>query len=212
MRRKKGFTLIELLVVIAIIAILAAILFPVFARAKDSSKRTKCINNLRTLSQALQMYADDNLGYMPVVVSLSADWTKQTHGLGDLYPYTRNDKVFMCDNSNKKSVMPPYELQLPPKGRYIKRVYGSYHFWSILYAVRGKTAARLDANINDPMLTLYHYGFSPKSVQQAKSLGGPLMECFLHNFDSNSKLGKGVLMLSMKGNVLYVPSDGYPWY
>src|SRR5438445_10640700 len=57
--RKSGFTLIELLVVIAIIAILAAILFPVFARARESARRATCLSNLKQLGTAFQMYAQD---------------------------------------------------------------------------------------------------------------------------------------------------------
>jgi len=62
MGRKRGFTLIELLVVIAIIAILAAILFPVFARAKESGRRGQCTSNLKQIGNALAMYRDDNNG------------------------------------------------------------------------------------------------------------------------------------------------------
>ena len=61
---RTGFTLIELLVVIAIIAVLAAILFPVFARAREKARQTACINNLRQLSLAIQMYVQDNNGQM----------------------------------------------------------------------------------------------------------------------------------------------------
>src|SRR6266498_3504443 len=57
--RLTGFTLIELLVVIAIIAILAAILFPVFARARESARRAACLSNLKQLGTAFQMYAQD---------------------------------------------------------------------------------------------------------------------------------------------------------
>ncbi len=58
-RGSRGFTLIELLVVIAIIAILAAILFPVFAKARDSAKASHCISNLQQIGRAFRMYASD---------------------------------------------------------------------------------------------------------------------------------------------------------
>ena len=59
-RFRAGFTLIELLVVIAIIAILAAILFPVFSRARESGRRASCMSNEKQIGLAFAMYADDN--------------------------------------------------------------------------------------------------------------------------------------------------------
>ncbi|MCW3060774.1 MAG: prepilin-type N-terminal cleavage/methylation domain, partial [Capsulimonas sp.] len=60
MKRNDGFTLIELLVVIAIIAILAAILFPVFAKAREKARQTTCASNLRQLGLAMLQYVQDN--------------------------------------------------------------------------------------------------------------------------------------------------------
>jgi prepilin-type N-terminal cleavage/methylation domain-containing protein len=56
---RRGFTLIELLVVIAIIAILAAILFPVFAQAREKARQTQCLNNTKQIGLAFQMYCQD---------------------------------------------------------------------------------------------------------------------------------------------------------
>ncbi|MFH1910322.1 MAG: prepilin-type N-terminal cleavage/methylation domain-containing protein, partial [bacterium] len=63
--RKRGFTLIELLVVIAIIAILAAILFPVFAKAREKARQTSCLSNLKQIDLAVLQYAQDYDEMMP---------------------------------------------------------------------------------------------------------------------------------------------------
>ena len=81
MRRLKGFTLIELLVVIAIIAILAAILFPVFARAREAARKITCVSNMRQLGTGVMMYTQDYDETMPTGASnwwASADVCKKT--------------------------------------------------------------------------------------------------------------------------------------
>jgi len=79
--RKNAFTLIELLVVIAIIAILAAILFPVFARAKEAAKKTADLSNVKQISTALQIYSTDYDDYLP-----QPGWSPyQTNGQNSCY-------------------------------------------------------------------------------------------------------------------------------
>src|SRR4051794_25612458 len=76
---RRGFTLIELLVVIAIIAILAAILFPVFAQAREKARQTTCLSNLRQLASGMTMYSQDSDGLFPPVV------THPTRAVTDYY-------------------------------------------------------------------------------------------------------------------------------
>ncbi len=76
MKGKKGFTLIELLVVIAIIAILAAILFPVFAKARETAKASQCVSNLKNIGSAIKMYLPDWDNTFPTNRNLSNNITQ----------------------------------------------------------------------------------------------------------------------------------------
>jgi prepilin-type N-terminal cleavage/methylation domain-containing protein len=71
--RHKGFTLIELLVVIAIVAILAAILFPMFLSAKAKAQQTRCLNSMTQLGKGMTMYANDYSGSLPLELYRSAE-------------------------------------------------------------------------------------------------------------------------------------------
>jgi len=98
---KRAFTLIELLVVIAIIAILAAILFPVFAQAKEQAKRTACLSNTKQAGLALLMYVNDSDDVTPTVEEYFAPY-----GIVDywqlLQPYTKNVAMFICPDDQFK--------------------------------------------------------------------------------------------------------------
>ncbi len=98
---KRGFTLIELLVVIAIIAILAAILFPVFARAREKAKAASCLSNVKQLMLAAMQYAqdyDDNLpaSYQPQVAIDPNTGGAYTYWYWLLQPYIKNTQILKC--------------------------------------------------------------------------------------------------------------------
>jgi prepilin-type N-terminal cleavage/methylation domain-containing protein/prepilin-type processing-associated H-X9-DG protein len=90
-----GFTLIELLVVIAIIAILAAILFPVFAQARAMARRTACLSNMKQMANAFHMYAQDYDETTPAVVHFSSGNTDPDFWQ-IVQPYVKNVQVFYC--------------------------------------------------------------------------------------------------------------------
>ncbi len=114
---RRGFTLIELLVVIAIIAILAAILFPVFARAREKARQTSCLSNLKQLGLGMVMYAQDYdetfprmafSGYLDAPPAPGEpEWNQRTqNGLWyktwptSVYPYVNNTQIFRCPSTS----------------------------------------------------------------------------------------------------------------
>jgi prepilin-type N-terminal cleavage/methylation domain-containing protein/prepilin-type processing-associated H-X9-DG protein len=105
MRRPHGFTLIELLVVIAIIAILAAILFPVFAQAREKARATTCLSNLKQVGLALQMYAQDHEETLPLGAHVKGfnEAGTRPNFLGALVPYTKSLGIFACPSAQNAS-------------------------------------------------------------------------------------------------------------
>jgi prepilin-type N-terminal cleavage/methylation domain-containing protein len=98
LQRSKGFTLIELLVVIAIIAILAAILFPVFAQAKTAAKKTTDLSNLRQIGTATVMYAGDYDDVLPLINGGEHSYRVAA----TLQPYAKNRDIFKSPGSRWK--------------------------------------------------------------------------------------------------------------
>lgn len=101
---KHGFTLIELLVVIAIMAILAAILFPVFARARSKARSAACLSNCKQLGLGLMMYLQDHDGMYPQnephgAADVSAKWWS-----GRIYPYVKNRELYVCPGRREQYI------------------------------------------------------------------------------------------------------------
>ena len=97
-RGNAGFTLIELLVVIAIIAILAAILFPVFAQAREKARQTACLSNVRQMGFAVTMYTQDYDETFPLAATATPQGFLNWHHLTD--PYVKNKQVWVCPSAN----------------------------------------------------------------------------------------------------------------
>ena len=97
MKSRKGFTLIELLVVIAIIAILAAILFPVFAKARSKARQAACISNAKQIGLAMKMYMSDYDEMYPFAcIDMGTGYTGNAWWYQLLQPYAKNTGVFLC--------------------------------------------------------------------------------------------------------------------
>jgi len=120
-KRKSGFTLIELLVVIAIIAILAAILFPAFARARENARRASCQSNLKQIALGFAQYTQDYDGRYPfgcinfnsagAALSTEPWWNDgitsfDTVWMGMLQPYLKSKQIFLCPSQSPKPTDP----------------------------------------------------------------------------------------------------------
>lgn len=111
-RHSRAFTLIELLVVITIIAILAAILFPVFAKTKERARMASCQSNLRQIGNAIAMYRADYDGRMPFMVYYNPGDGLYYRWIHAIYPNLNNRQIFECPSKPLRydiaADLPPY--------------------------------------------------------------------------------------------------------
>ena len=116
--KRHGFTLIELLVVIAILGLLAAVLFPVFAKVRENGRRTACLSNERQLGMALMQYAADNNSCFPndQAQDYTGEWVAQ------VYPFVRETGVYHCPDDPTQDTELKRDNGSP--SRYIADSYG----------------------------------------------------------------------------------------
>jgi len=117
MRHKQGFTLLELLIVLFVVSVLASMLFPVFARSRESAHKLTCLSNLVQLGNALQLYAADWSGTLP---PKDNDW-------GPVDPYTRNWSVLQCPSDPEAAAR---QSELDSAGEELVHIASSYVYRS----------------------------------------------------------------------------------
>ncbi len=177
MKQSRGFTLIELLVVIAIIAILAAILFPVFARAQAKARSISCLSNQKQIGLGLMMYSQDYDETFPSSYYYRNGATSANgyiHWTGVVMPYVKNAGVFVCPEHGTKGwaptcftsdITPP-----PPSGQEAK------------YDVMDAQAPRLCYVANEMLLPRKKFASVPQQVVSIGALEAPAEEILVTEY------------------------------
>ncbi len=168
---RRGFTLIELLVVIAIIAILAAILFPVFAQAREKARQTSCLSNMKQIGTASLMYAQDydervsrnwygEMGFE--ATTAPGDTPARYKWMDALQPYVKNTPVFTCPSASTLV----YVARTALKSGETTRKYGSYAY------NRAYGGFDLDVDPTPAGKSLAQFELPAETVWFAETVGG----------------------------------------
>jgi prepilin-type N-terminal cleavage/methylation domain-containing protein/prepilin-type processing-associated H-X9-DG protein len=175
--RRRGFTLIELLVVIAIIAILAAILFPVFARARDQARTSACLSNEKQIGTALNMYVQDNDEMFPYQPNQLQNFYAEgpghplynatawrTNWIWALYPYTKNWKIFWCPSYKQIGMNSGTTIREPRENSD-----ETYHASGVVVGVQPKALAEILEPANIIFVHEDHSRTNRASVRPSRS-------------------------------------------
>lgn len=232
-QKKSGFTLIELLVVIAIIAILAAILFPVFARAREQARKTNCASNLKNCAIALQTYWTDYDATLPSsanaggpsnfedfggkmgIVPMPSSWTGST-GLAKtwvqmLYPHMKNKDIIFCpsDTAEHYASGNTNEPRDTPKISYFWK-YAIDQAWHGIGTINGdKCQKEGDFGYNADQIVLYersgfHTGES--NLKEATKINVVYLDTHVRNVSMTNLSGQ------TSGNASPGGNTGEPFY
>jgi prepilin-type N-terminal cleavage/methylation domain-containing protein len=183
--RRSGFTLIELLVVISIITVLASILFPVFAQARERARTAVCLSNLRQIGQAMGLYLGDYEEQFPYA---GRDWpeTSFVDVWSALDPYLKSRKLLLCGSDTTpawnvawaRRQQPALERELPSPGSYYYFI-SFYHPFAANQGVGPAQSMSLSA-VSFPSQKAIFMCFAPTShafgTHLAPSAAGPLVQ------------------------------------
>jgi len=180
LKTRSAFTLIELLVVIAIIAILAAILFPVFAKVRDKARQTACSSNSRQVGLAFMQYLQDNDETLPVRLEDPANpnSTNMTGWAGKVYPYTKSKGLLRCPNDSPTATCSYMINSIFPVGMMTMSTWNAPASTVMLVELDNGSSAPYD--ITTPLETssprMYDdvAGPDPNAGGQIKSAAGPM--------------------------------------
>lgn len=226
---RKGFTLIELLVVIAIISILAAILFPVFARARENARRASCMSNLKQIGLGMMMYAQDyDETFPPAIRGLyRTQSTYQTDtntskpsgvftvsdGSGAsgqtgnyiswmdmIFPYVKSVQLFVCPSSKEAKEVPSYGYN-----RYIGRAFDSLAAGTAfggLSLAAIQRPSEIVVNMDYPLAT----GMAMNDIQYCRATGsGAFLDPNYHNYGKVNPHLNGAVYNFADGHAKWYP-------
>jgi prepilin-type N-terminal cleavage/methylation domain-containing protein/prepilin-type processing-associated H-X9-DG protein len=196
----KGFTLIELLVVIAIIAILAAILFPVFGRARENARRSSCQSNLKQIGLGIQQYAQD---YDEKYVFQSSATANNLGTLPDyqcwevaIQPYIKSFQIFVCPSATLSTGSPPNSASTPFPS------VNSYFYSQVLNG-RALAAVQNTANI----IQVHEWQTSKVAYLRPQLVSGKYQE-WMNGATYDNNHFDGANFLFADGHVKYRNRDG----
>lgn len=162
--RKLSFTLIELLVVIAIIAILAALLFPVFAKAREGAKRSHCINNLRQIGTAVTAYIQDYEDTYPwAYMDYAVYWGKRPAFAQTMAGYVSDKRVWQCPSDVGEVFLsdPGAMGQRTPPFFSDQMVFSSYGYLGIDWLQGGEIGGYQTKTVRSPSLAVLSFEHRP---------------------------------------------------